>query len=194
MACGHAPPHPGYQSHPGPPALLVTCHDVRDGWKARLAVRQTIPDSWVTYAPFRGVLLVETEGDPLSLAFRLATCREPAVARVAAVLAQIPSTREEMLEAVREAGKSQVGRGETFAVRVHKRGVHGYTDPAPALERDAGAVIWQVCQDRDGTPPRVDLEHPDVTIHVEVLGPRSLICVVRGTWASSATTADNEAS
>lgn len=191
MVGGHVPPHPGYEADTRPPGLLVTCNDIRDGWKARLAVRRTIPGSWVTYTPFRGVLLVETEGDPLTLASRLAGSRGPAIARVAAVLAQVPSTREEMLEAVREAGNSQIGPAETFAVRVHKRGVHGYTDPAPALERDAGAVIWQVCQDRDGTPPRVNLEHPDVTIHVEVLGPRSLICIVRRTWASSATPADN---
>lgn len=140
MGGGHVRPHPGNQAGTRPPGVLVTCHDARDGWKARLAVRRTIPDSWVTYAPFRGVLLVETEGDPLTLASRLAGSREPTIARVAAVLAQVPSTREKMLEAAREAARSQIGPAETFAVRVHKRGVHGYADPAPTLERDAGAV------------------------------------------------------
>lgn len=168
------------------------CRHHRQSWSpattsvtaGRLGRRSAVPgDAWVTYAPFRGVLLVECEGDPVVLASELARVGGRSIARVAAVLAQVPSARREMLEAVGRVGPAQIRPGESFAVRVHRRGFHGYLDPGPTLERDAGAAVWQVLRDRDGTAPRVELSHPDVTVHVEVLGPRSLVCVARRDWA-----------
>ena len=170
-----------------PWALVVTCHDLRDGWQARMAVRRALPDAWVTYSPFRGVLLVESDGDPLALADRLARSPGVAVARIAAVLAEVPSDREAMIRAVREVAPAHVGPAESFAVRLHKRGSHGYVDPAPELEREAGTVVSRAMADRDGHVPHVDLEHPDVTVHVEVLGPRSLVCVARAVWSARST-------
>jgi protein-L-isoaspartate(D-aspartate) O-methyltransferase len=165
------------------PALLVTCHDLRDGWRARIAVRRALPDAWVSYTPFRGILLVESEGDPEALAARLTRARGPAVARVNAVLSQVPSTRDPMMQACLRAARN-IGPGQTFAVRIHKRGSHGYLEPTLTLERLVGAAVRHSLEERDGIPPRVALEHPDVIIDVEVLGPRSLICLRRGAWTA----------
>jgi protein-L-isoaspartate(D-aspartate) O-methyltransferase len=165
------------------PALVVTCHDLGDGWRARRAIRHVLPQTWVTHSPFRGVLLVDSDGDPVQLAARLAGSRDRAIARVAAVLAGVPSARQQMLEAATEVGTRQITPGQTFAVRIHKRGAHGYLDPTPTLERDTGAAIRQALWDRDGTPPRVDLARPDLTIDVEVLGPRTLVCAIHKAWA-----------
>jgi tRNA(Ser,Leu) C12 N-acetylase TAN1 len=49
--------------------------------------------------------------------------------------------------------------------------------PVLAAAGSAGPALRR----RDGAQPRVDLVHPDVTIHVEVLGPRTLIGVARAT-------------
>jgi tRNA(Ser,Leu) C12 N-acetylase TAN1 len=95
------------------------------------------------------------------------------------VLAEVPSARAQMVDAVARVAAEQVRPGEWVCVRLHKRGAHGYLKPTPVLERAAGAAAWQALRRRDGAEPRVDLVQPDVTIHVEVLGPRTLIGVAR---------------
>jgi tRNA(Ser,Leu) C12 N-acetylase TAN1 len=97
---------------------------------------------------------------------------------VVAVLAEVPSARAQMLDAVARVAAEHVRPGDSFAGRIHKRGAHGYLDPTPELERAAGAAAWQALGRRDGTRPRVDLACPDVTVHVEVLGPWSLVGIV----------------
>ncbi|HCU93006.1 MAG TPA: hypothetical protein DHU96_09825 [Actinobacteria bacterium] len=91
----------------------------------------------------------------------------------------MPSARAQMLDAVASAAARQVRPGESFCVRLHKRGAHGYLEPTPVLERAAGTAAWQALHRRDGARPQADLVHPDITIHVEVLGPRTLIGVTR---------------
>ncbi|MGE5288626.1 MAG: THUMP domain-containing protein [Micromonosporaceae bacterium] len=161
------------------PALIVTCRSLGAGRWARWALRRALPGARIKGAGFTGVLAVEAQRDPVALAAQASGCRHPAFGRVVAVLAEIPSARAEMLGAVARVAAGHVRPGESFAVRIHKRGVHGYLDPTPELERAAGTAAWKALDRRDGATPRVDLVHPDVTIHIEVLGPRSLVGIVR---------------
>ncbi len=167
------------RSPPTPPALVVTCRGPGGRRKARQALHHVVPDARVKGAAFPGVLLAYADGDPVPLAARVTSCCDPAIARVTAVLAQTPSTRRPMLEAAVRAAIEHVRPGRTFAVRIHKRGAHGYVEPTPALERDAGTALSRALQDRDGSRPPVDLVHADVIVNIEVFGPHSLVGVVR---------------
>ena len=47
---------------------------------------------------------------------------------VVAVLAEVPSARAQMADAVARGAAGQVRPGESLCVRLHKRGAHGYLD------------------------------------------------------------------
>ena len=162
-----------------PPALIVTARCLRDGGRARQALHRPLPGARVKGTGFTAVLAVEAHGDPADLAAQATGCGSRSFGRVVAVLAEVPSARAQMVDAVARVATEQVRPGESVCVRLHKRGAHGYLEPTPALERAAGTAAWQALHRRDGTVPRADLVHPDVTIHVEVLGPRTLIGVTR---------------
>ena len=159
-----------------PPALIVTGCSLSGG---RRALHRALPGARVKGTGFTAVLAVEAQGDPATLAAQATGSRSRSFGRVVTVLAEVPSARAQMVDAVARVAAGQVRPGESLCVRLHKRGAHGYLEPTPALERAAGTASWEALHRRDGTEPRVDLVHPDVTIHVEVLGPRSLIGVVR---------------
>ncbi len=162
-----------------PPALIVTARSLRDGGQARQALHRALPGARVKGTGFTAVLAVDAPGDPAALAAQAAGSGSRWFGRVVAVLAQVPSVRAQMVDAVARAAAGQVRSGESLCVRLHKRGAHGYLEPTPALERAAGTAAWHALRQRDGAAPGVDLVHPDVTIHVEVLGPRTLIGVAR---------------
>jgi protein-L-isoaspartate(D-aspartate) O-methyltransferase len=164
-----------------PPALIVTARGLHDGGRARQALHRALPGARVKGTGFTAVLAVEAHGDPAALAAQATGSGSRWFGRVVAVLAEVPSARAQMVDAVARTAAGQVRPGESLCVRLHKRGAHGYLEPTPALERVAGAAAWQAIRRRDGAEPRVDLVHPDVTIHVEVLGPHTLIGVARRT-------------
>lgn len=157
------------------PALIVTASSLGGGRRAQRALRRRLPEATIKGTGFTAVLAVHAGGDPLALAARASSSPGRALGRVVAVVAEVPSARAQMADAVARAAAGQVRPGESLCVRLHKRGAHGYLEPTPALERAAGDAAWEALRRRDGTPPRIDLVHPDVTIHVEVLGPRSLL-------------------
>jgi protein-L-isoaspartate(D-aspartate) O-methyltransferase len=165
--------------HGAPPALLVTGRSLGSGPQARRALRRVLPGCTIKSTGFTSVLAVLGPGDAVALAAQVSASRSHAFGRVVAVLARVPSSRAQMVDAVVRVAEKQVRPGESLCVRLHKRGAHGYLDPTPVLERIAGADAWEALHRRDGTPPQADLVHPDVTIHVEVLGPWSLVGIVR---------------
>ena len=162
-----------------PPALIVTARSLGGGRRARRALHRALPGARVTGTGFTAVLAVDAEGDPAALAAQATGSGGHLFGRVVTVLAGVPSARAQMLDAVASAAARQVRPGESFCVRLHKRGAHGYLEPTPVLERAAGTAAWQALHRRDGARPQADLVHPDITIHVEVLGPRTLIGVTR---------------
>jgi protein-L-isoaspartate(D-aspartate) O-methyltransferase len=162
------------------PALIVTARSLGAGRRARRALRRALPHARITGTGFTAVLAVLADGDPEALAAQASDARSDAIGRVVAVLAEAPSARAPMADTVATVAAGHVRPGESVCVRVHKRGSHGYLEPTPELERAGGDAAWEALRLRDGRPPRTDLVHPDVTIHVEVLGPRSLIGTERG--------------
>lgn len=162
------------------PALVVTGRSLGAGRRVRRALRTALPGCEVKGTGFTAVWIVAAPGDPVALAARAAGARGRAFGRVVAILAEAPSACAQMVDAVARVAAGHIRPGESLCVRLHKRGAHGYLEPTPALERTAGAAAWEALFRRDGAAPRADLVHPDVTVHVEVLGPRSLVGIVRG--------------
>ena len=165
--------------HPPPPALIVTARSLRGGRRARRALHRALPGARVRGTGFTAVLAVDARGDPVALAATAADLSGHWLGRVVAVLAEVPSARAQLVDAVAGVAARQVRPGESLCVRRHKRGAHGVPAPPPGLEQAAADAAWQALARRDGTGPRADLVHPDVTIHAEVLGPRTLVGVAR---------------
>lgn len=167
---------------PDVPSLVVTCRSLAGGRRARPALRRALPDASVRRTAFRGVLAVYSGEDPEAIAERVSWSCGDAVARVTAVFEQVPSITTRLVEAATRVALEHVRSGESIATRVHKRGSHGYLQATPELERIVGTAVWEELHQRDGRPPPVDLDDPEVTINVEAFGPWSSVGIVRRSW------------
>ncbi len=50
-------------------------------------------------------------------------------------------------------------------------------EATPELERIVGTAVWRALRQRDGEPPRVDIDNPQAMLNVEVFGPWSAVGV-----------------
>jgi len=79
---------------------------------------------------------------------------------------------ENLLEILKEKVRcltDRIGEGESFCVRVERRGFKGAISSSD-LERNLGGYIWQLLKDKYGKPPRVDLTNPDKLISIQTIG------------------------
>ncbi|MHB8874337.1 MAG: THUMP domain-containing protein [Myxococcaceae bacterium] len=185
-----SPPVPPARLSPEPqtrqaPCLVVTCAGLYGGGQTRRALRRAAPGGRVRGSGFRGVVLLESAEDCLQLAERVTRECSDAIGRAVPVLAEVPSDLEALREAAARIGADQVGEGESFAFRLHKRGAHGYREPTRELEREVGSAIWTALEQKHGAAPKVELVTPDVTIVAEVFGPVSRIGVLRKAWRAA---------
>jgi tRNA(Ser,Leu) C12 N-acetylase TAN1 len=163
--------------------LVATSRGFRErpAWNA---LRSALPDAWLEGSRFRGVLVVEAEGEPLVLAEHcLRTCGE-AVGHVTPVLAEVPTELDAIREAAGRVAIAQVGARQSVCFRIRRRGWIPPGREPRELEREIGAAVLDALERSLGARPRVDLEHPDVTIVAEVLGPETAIGVVLRSWRS----------
>ncbi len=162
--------------------LVVTCRNLEGFRRAQVAIERTLPHARVSGAGFRGVVLVEGAGDAEEMAARVTRDCVDAIGRATAVVSEAPSKPHALLKAVVQVAEDRIGADESFAVRLYKRRPHGYRRGTHDIEREVGAAIGAALEHRHGRAPRVDLTDPDVTIGAEVLGPTTLIGVVRKAW------------
>ena len=101
------------------------------GGRARQALHRAQPGARVKGTGFTAVLAVEAHGDPAALAAQATGSGSRWFGRVVAVLAEVPSARASMVDAVARTTAGQVRPGESLCVRLHKRGAHGYLEPTP---------------------------------------------------------------
>jgi tRNA(Ser,Leu) C12 N-acetylase TAN1 len=158
--------------------IVVTCRNFRV-MQTYQAIKRLIPRAEVKSTGFRGVFLVETEGDPIELARELNRC--PSVGRAVPVLAEAMSNLDDVKQAAVRVSEF-VKKGESFSFRLHKRGLHQLEKPTPQIEREIGAEIRKAIKEKIGTEPEVDLDMPDVEISAEVLGHITYVGIVRGNW------------
>ncbi|MCI4317504.1 MAG: THUMP domain-containing protein, partial [Thermoplasmata archaeon] len=88
----------------------------------------------------------------------------------ASLVGEAPTDREPLTAAVLALSEPHLQPGTSFAVRARRTGQHAFT--SQELARDLGSDILTKWADRG---LRVDLEHPDVEVFVEVRGPKSYI-------------------
>ncbi len=160
--------------------LVVTCRNFLSSRQTYLAIRRLLPRAEIRHSGFRGVFVVEAEGEPMELARELNRC--PSVGRAVPVMAETTSDPEGVKRAALRVSEL-VGRGESFSFRLHKRGSHRLEKPTPELEREIGAELQKAIEQRTGVKPEVELETPDVEISAEVLGPLTYVGILRGSWS-----------
>ncbi len=172
----------GVGSMPATQRLLVTCRNPRRFRRAQVALERTLPHARVSGAGYQGVVLVESAEDAEEMAALVTRECVDAIGRATAVVTEVPSEPCPLLEAAVRIAVARVGTDDSFAFRIHKRRPHGYQRGSHDIEREVGAAIEAALERRHGHTPRVDLTDPDVTIGAEVLGPVTLLGVVRKTW------------
>ncbi len=164
--------------------VLVTARDLTLERKTRWELLRQFPRARVRRSPFKGVLFLEAEGDPLLMADRIREACPDSIGRVTPLLVESESTLEAVRQSAVEVGLSQVRRNESFSFRVYKRGSHGLQSPTPDIEREIGTAILESLYRRDMLRPRVELACPDVVVVAEVLGPRTAIGIIRSRQGS----------
>ena len=167
-----------------PPKLLVTSRSLTTTRKTRRVLERTLPDAHIRGSGFRGIYLVDAEGDALELAHKV--CREcdASIGRAAAVVAEVRSELSPIEDAAIRAATEHVRSEEKFCFRLNKRGSHFLDKDTPTLEYEVGGAIWVALRERYGERPKVDLSDPDVTIVADVLGPMTVIGIQRKAWGA----------
>jgi tRNA(Ser,Leu) C12 N-acetylase TAN1 len=162
--------------------LVVTARDVLSQRRTRAALRRALPGATVArHRDFRAVFVVEVAGDPIELAETVSRECTRSIGRVVPALAEVESRAELVRQAAIEVGAARIGAGESFGFRLHKRG-RAIDRPSPELEREIGGAVWVALERRDGAKPRVDLSDPDVEVTAEVLGPTTVVGIIRKAW------------
>ena len=83
---------------------------------------------------------------------------------------EVPTDRDTIRDRLLERAASRLHPGARFAVRARRTGQHAFT--SQELARDLGGDVLERFADRE---LKVDLEHPDVELFVEVRGPRTYL-------------------
>jgi thiamine biosynthesis protein ThiI len=115
----------------------------------------------------------------LYVAAEEATSAVPILRRVFGVTSvssvdEVPSERAAIEQKVLELVDAPLRPGRSFAVRARRTGRHPFT--SQEIARDLGASVLTAFADRG---LRVDLDHPEVEVHVELRGPRTYVYLDR---------------
>ncbi len=88
----------------------------------------------------------------------------------ASVAEEVPTDRAVIRDRLLALSDARLTAGSSFAVRARRTGQHPFT--SQELARDLGGDVLERHADRG---LRVDLDHPQVELHVEVRGPRTYL-------------------
>lgn len=162
--------------------LIVTARSLFGAGKTRSILKRELPDAHVRKSGFKGIFVLESEGDPLEMAARVARECAENIGRVVAVFAEAPSRFEPIRDSAVGIGAEHIGENESFAFRIVKRGAHWLDTDTPAIEYEIGGAIWVALHEKYGKRPPVNLKDPDVTIIAEVLGADTVVGILRKEW------------
>ena len=154
--------------------------------KTRAALRNAVFPARVVRPGFRSVFVVEAEGESPQLAEQIYRGCSRLIGRATAVLAEVESKPESIKEAAVRIGTEQIEPKESFSFRLFKRGSHNLQEDTPKIECEIGGAIHDAIQRKTGESPLVRLCEPDVSVSAEVLGPITLVGIVRKKWQAGA--------
>lgn len=162
--------------------LVVTALGLYDEKPAKMALKNVLPDIKAASTGFRGVLLAEVEGDSFQVAAELSRKIIFDIGRIVPVIQEVKSELESIKETATKIALEHIVQNESFCFRIHKRGRHELIRSTPEIEELIGRTIHMALEEKFGKKPRVDLENPDVSIHAEVLGKRTMVGIIRKNW------------
>lgn len=93
------------------------------------------------------------------------------LSKITPILKSFRYSPESVIEDFKEAVKpfiDMIKRGETFCVRVVRRGFKGVFS-SQHVASELGTFIFNTLKERDGEEPKVDLENPDKAVVFETL-------------------------
>jgi tRNA(Ser,Leu) C12 N-acetylase TAN1 len=165
--------------------LIVTGRWPHVARQIKSELRKAIPGAHIRSAGFRSVFILEAAGDVLELAQRInRDCAED-IGHATPALAEVESKPGAIKDAAVKIGTTLIGQEESLCFRIIKRGPHGLEKDTPKLEDEIGRAISEALQLKNGKKPMVDLDEPDVTVVAEVLGPVTMVGVLRRDWRAT---------
>jgi tRNA(Ser,Leu) C12 N-acetylase TAN1 len=148
-------------------------------------LRKAIPGAHIRSTGFRSVFILEAAGDFLELAQRINRDCVEDIGHATPALAEVESKPGAIKDAAVKIGTTLIGQEESLCFRIIKRGPHGLEKDTPKLEDEIGKAISEALQLKNGKKPMVDLDEPDVTVVAEVLGPVTMVGVLRRDWRAT---------
>lgn len=162
---------------------IVTSRTLYGEFQTTLTLRRSIEGIKVTKTPFRAVLRAEHEEiEALDLAEEITRECYFDIGKAVPALAKVESSLEEIRKAAIKVALTHIRKGESFCLRINKRGAHALEKPTPELEYEVGGAVHDALAEEHEAKPKVDLSDPEVTVMVEVLGMESVIGIVRKEW------------
>jgi len=165
--------------------LVVTGRAPFPALRTRAALRKTLFPARITRPGFRFVFVVEADVEATDLAQEIYRECPLLIGRATAVLAEVESTPDSIKEAAVKIATEQIKEKESYCFRLFKRGLHGLQENTPTIESKIGGAINAALQLKYGVKPIVNLSAPDVSINAEVLGPTTLVGILRKEWQIS---------
>ena len=162
--------------------FIVTEQRVSDGPRLWTALRKAIPDALIHATGFRDVTRLDAADEAGDIAQRITSACADCVGHLTLLVTETESTVDAIQQGAIAVSTKHVGRDDSFRFRLQKRGSHWLEPPTPELERTIGGAIWDALQNKYDEEPEVDLNHPDVTVRAEVLGPITGIGITRKAW------------
>ena len=162
--------------------LVVTSRGLEPARHVRSGLRNAIRGARVHGTGFRGIFALAAEGDAVELAKLVWRECAQSIGHVTAILATVESREEPIRDAAAVIGAAQIGSGESFCFRLHKRGTHGLEKHTSRLEPEIGAAIWAALEVKHNKKPKVSLSNPDITVVAEILGPIAAVGIFRRAW------------
>jgi tRNA(Ser,Leu) C12 N-acetylase TAN1 len=166
--------------------FIVTNRGLEPVRYLRSALRAAIHGARVRGTGFRGVLTLEAGGEIAELAKLIWRDCSESIGHVTAVLATVESKEEPIRDAAARIGAEQIGSGESFCFRLHKRGAHGLERETSRLEQEIGGEIWTALEGKYHKRPKVNLKNPDIAVIAEIVGPTAAVGISRRDWREQA--------
>jgi tRNA(Ser,Leu) C12 N-acetylase TAN1 len=165
--------------------LIVTGRWPHVARQIKSELRKAIPGAHIRSAGFRSVFILEAAGDVLELAQRInRDCAED-IGHATPAPAEVESKPGAIKDAAVKIGAARIGQEESLCFRNFKRGPHGLEKDTSELEDEIGRAISEALQLKNGKKPVVDLDEPDVTVVAEMLGPVTMVGVLRRDWRAT---------
>lgn len=165
--------------------LIVTSRDLTYRRQTVLALKRAVPQARIKSTAFRAIFTIEAEADPKELAKRVYQECSSQIGHLTAVLYEVESSFDSIMEAAVAVGLEHIGEHEQFSFRLYKRGAHQLEQDTPKIEYEIGGQIWQALKGKYGIRPKVNLTDPEVAVIAEVLGPITAVGIWRKDWQAS---------